>query len=74
MQLYIDRQLVVDRTGEGTRRPGSGSIELKAGMYPIRVLFYEGMGSEFLKIEYEGPGVNRQDIPGGALWREQNNS
>ena len=74
MQLYLDGQLVIDRTGERTRRPGTGSIGLEAGLHPIRVLFYEGMGSEFLQIEYEGPGINRQVIPGGALWRERDNS
>lgn len=67
-RLYINNSQVVNNDG----LHGSGSevnevVHLNAGVYPIRVTFFERGGSEVLNVKYRGPGVNKQDIPANVL-------
>jgi hypothetical protein len=39
-------------------------------MHPIRVLFFEGMGGESLEVQFEGPGLPRQQIPAIMLFQK----
>jgi signal transduction histidine kinase len=47
----------------------SGGVHLEPGMQPIRVEWFNGISGGALRLEYEGPGVARQQIPNAALWR-----
>ena len=49
----------------------SGQIALKAGTYPIRITFYQGMGGKGLEVSYKGPGVEKQQIPPQALFHAE---
>ncbi|MCA8990222.1 MAG: hypothetical protein KDA78_21420, partial [Planctomycetaceae bacterium] len=40
----------------------SESLELTAGVHPIRVEYFEAAGEESLTLEVEGPNIRRQDI------------
>ncbi|WP_299248684.1 PA14 domain-containing protein [uncultured Aquimarina sp.] len=65
--LTIDGTLVVDNDGNHAPRERSGMINLTAGIHTIVVLFYENFGGEVLDVEYQGPGIARQDVPFSIL-------
>lgn len=67
-RLYIDGKQVVDNDGTHGAEQESGNVELKAGERQIVVTYFEGGGGEELKVEWEGPGINRQEIPTDALF------
>jgi cytochrome c2 len=70
-QLYLAGTLVVNNDGTHATTEKKGSIRLKAGEHPIKVLWFNGGGEMFLKVSYEGPGLNKQEIPASALSTDQ---
>ncbi|KPL23737.1 MAG: hypothetical protein AMJ75_05450, partial [Phycisphaerae bacterium SM1_79] len=68
-RLYIGKTLVVDNDGTHGMQERSGQIDLKAGKHAVRVEFFEKIGGEGLEVRYEGPGLSKQLIPDGALYR-----
>jgi signal transduction histidine kinase len=62
---------VVDNDGIHGMVEKSGAAFLKAGRNPIRVEWFNGVEKYGLEVEYEGPGLSRQKIPGSALFRIQ---
>ena len=60
--LYIDGKKVADSDGIHPHSVSTGSANLTAGMHPIRVEYQQAYGEWTLTLEYEGPGVPRQDI------------
>jgi signal transduction histidine kinase/DNA-binding response OmpR family regulator len=61
---------LIDLDGLHGETEGSASVYLHAGWHEIKVLFFEHLNEEVLKVSYEGPGVPRQPIPSGVLSRE----
>jgi hypothetical protein len=41
----------------------SGKIRLKKGLYPVKIEFFEYTGEQALELFYEGPGIEKQNIP-----------
>jgi len=66
-RLYIDSTEVVENDYSHPMTEKSGQIALKAGIYPIKLTFYQGMGGKGLEVSYKGPGVEKQQIPPQAL-------
>jgi signal transduction histidine kinase len=60
---------VVENDGIHVATEQSGRIFLKAGMYPIRVDWFNRTGLYELEAFYEGPRQPRQKIPDSALFR-----
>jgi hypothetical protein len=46
----------------------SGQVALKVGLHPIRVEYFQGTGGSGLEVRYEGPGIEKQQIPTKALF------
>ena len=67
-RLYIGDRLVVDNDLPHPPLELGGQIRLKAGLYPITVTFFERDGAEVLEIAYEGPNLEKQEIPPEALF------
>jgi hypothetical protein len=65
--LYIGDEKVVDNDGLHGMLTASGRINLKAGTHRIRVGFFEARGGQDLKVMWQGPGLEMQKIPDGAL-------
>jgi signal transduction histidine kinase len=61
---------VVNNDGHHRAFFKSGSVFLAAGFQPIRLTWFNGYGLSALEVNYEGPGVGRQEIPAAALWRK----
>ena len=70
-RLMIDGQLVVDNDGEHATTERKGQIELKAGDHPMLVTYHNLGGPAELRVQWEGPGLNRQDIPPAFLTTDQ---
>ncbi len=60
--LYVDGQLVVNNDGDHGPMTKSGQIALKKGKYPFRVDYFENIGGELLKVEVEGPDLERSNL------------
>jgi hexosaminidase len=69
--LKIGGRMVVDNDGEHGDREIGGQIALDKGWHPIDLRFFDGGGGKFLTLQYEGPGVSRQNIPPAALMTER---
>ena len=67
-RLYIGDELVIDNDGLHGAFERSGSIRLQAGVHPITVTFFEAAGAELLKVFYEGPDLNKQEVPATVLF------
>jgi len=70
-RLWIGEQVIVDNDGLHGEAEKSGVIFLKAGKHPIRVAFFQGTGGRALTVSYEGPGLEKQEIPMSALFTEK---
>lgn len=61
-RLTIDGQVVVDNDGVHPHTVKSGKMKLTKGRHLIVADVFEHAGQESLKVEYEGPGIKRQDV------------
>ena len=58
---------------DGSHGPAerSGYVNLAKGYHPIEVdYFVDGSSSPFFKLDWEGPGISRQEIPPASLVRQ----
>ena len=55
-QLYLRDKLVVDCDGLHGRMAATGAVDMEAGAQPIRVLFFEAGGDEFLGMRWGREG------------------
>ena len=67
-RLHAGDQFVVDNDGLHGDAEMGGLIRLNAGLYPIRVTFFEKLGGEALKVFFEGPNLSKREIPPDALF------
>jgi len=70
-KLYIGDTEVVDNDGLHSHSESLGEIALAPGRHAITVLYFQGPVDKSLEVLYEGPGVDRQPVPGSALWRSE---
>ena len=61
---------VIDNDGVHSSLVRSESVFLAAGFQPIQLMWFNGPGQSLLDLEYAGPGLPRQRIPGNALWQK----
>lgn len=60
--VKIDGQIVVDNDGVHGGTEKSGTIQLAAKSYEVVIEFFEREGEEVIRVEYEGPHTERQDL------------
>jgi hypothetical protein len=65
--LLNNRELINNDGLHGSKEIGA-TVNLSAGKYPLKVLYFENTGSQFLKLEYEGPGISRRTVPAGSCF------
>jgi hypothetical protein len=68
-KLYVDGVTVVNNDGAHPLLEMSGTANLLAGLHKIRVEYFEAGGSAALITRYQGPGLLKQVIPPGVLFR-----
>lgn len=66
--LALAPAMLVDNDGNHASVTETGTVFLKAGFVPVALKWYNGLQECELALEYEGPGIQRQKIPGSALF------
>ena len=69
-RLYINNKLIVDNDGIHGTFTAEGKIELKKGKYPFMLDYFEGNYGEVLRVEVEGPEIQKQVLPVSMLFFE----
>jgi hypothetical protein len=62
-QLSVNSYKVVDNDGAHGLKEKSGKIYLNKGIHLIEVRYFQMGGGQGLCVSYEGPGINKQEIP-----------
>jgi alpha-mannosidase len=66
-RLWIDGKLAADHDGLHGSSPLRCDVPLAAGPHTILVEFFQHLGGADLKLEWSGPGIERQEVPATAL-------
>jgi len=66
-KLFIDGIEVVNNDGSHGAQTRQGNINLTDGYHTIEVLFFQGGGPFSLNVQYQGPGINKQNLPFSIL-------
>ncbi len=67
-QLYINERLIIDNDGAHGAATVAAPVEfLEAGDYAIDLSYFQNRGDRTLKLEVEGPGIERQELPPTVL-------
>lgn len=61
-RLIIDGKTIIDLDGIHPESENSKTVKLEAGVYPIRVLYFEGGGQRALKLDVESASSGRSSI------------
>ena len=67
--VFIDAKRIVNNDGDHGETEKSGHASLIAGEHSITVSYFQHGADALLKVEWEGPGFKRQEIPHDALTR-----
>jgi len=46
------------------------TISLRTGLYSIKQKYFQIGGGLFDQVDWEGPGIKRQEIPAGVLFHK----
>jgi len=68
--LWIHDAHILDDDFHHDGTPQSGTVRLKAGLHPIRVIYKHATGAHDIKLQYSGPGIALQDVPDSVLFRD----
>jgi len=66
-RLYIGDRLVVANDYAHGPTEKSGTVSLATGRHPIYVAYFELTVGEVLKVSWEGPGIQKSEIPTTVL-------
>ncbi len=69
-RLLVGGELLVDNDGVHGTRERSGYVALRAGLHPIELRFFQGAGGVSLKLEMDGPDMEKQEAPGRVLFHD----
>lgn len=66
-RLYVGSELVVNNDGDHGMTERNGKLTLKAGDHAIKITYYNHGGPAGLSVYVEGPGFDKNPIPGDWL-------
>jgi len=69
-RIWLHDRLVVDNDGHHGERRQQGKVPLRAGVHPIRIEWFNGVGPGRLEVRWSGLGVGRDvEVPASAYRR-----
>ena len=71
-RLYIDDYLLLNNDGLHPIVEVNKPVTLKAGLHPISVKYFQEGGRNGLIVSWEGPGIEKQEIPAAVLFHKKN--
>jgi len=72
-KLFINNSLIVNNDGLHASREKQGQVYLKKGLHPIKVTFFERMGSEILILKYSSDKISKRNLPESILLHDVDN-
>lgn len=70
-KLFIDNKLVIDHDGpHGADIEKTGKIKLSEGKHPIRLNYFQAGGGMYLRVQYSGPEIEKQEVPAMVLFQK----
>lgn len=73
-RLLIDDKLVVSNDTLHEERERSGYITLKTGKHALKLFYFQHQTLYALSLSYSGPGITKQQVPGGIFRKPDNAS
>ena len=70
-RLYLDDQLLINNDGLHPMVELNKSVTLKAGLHPISVKYFQEGGVNGLRVSWQGPGIEKQEIPSTVLFHKK---
>jgi len=67
-EMYLHDELFIDNDGLHPAVESFKTVALKAGKHPVKIKYFQGAGSEILKLLWEGPGIKKQEVPESVLF------
>jgi hypothetical protein len=69
--LIIDNKLIIDNDGlHGADAEKKGHVNLTMGRHPIRINYFQAGGGMFLRLQYAGPNIGKQEVPATVLFQK----
>ena len=69
--MYLGERLLVNNDGLHPAVESSQAIALKKGLHPISVKYFQEGGTHLLQVRWQGPGIDKQEIPDSVLFHEK---
>lgn len=70
-KLWVHDKVVIDNSGAHAMDEDSGSVELKAGYHPIKVVYFENKEVEGVRLAWEYEGQEKQVVPPSAFFHDE---
>lgn len=70
-KLWIHDKTVVDNSGAHAMDEDNGSVELKAGYHPIKVVYFENKEVEGVRLAWSYEGQDKQVVPPSAFFHDE---
>lgn len=67
-RVWVDEKLIIDDWNTHGVKSVSGTIELTAGLHPIRVEHFQGDRGAAITVYWEGPDFDKTVLSGDAVW------
>lgn len=67
-KFYFNNYELINNDGLHGTKDVSAKINLTAGKYPFRILYFEKGGDQSLKLEYESSGISRRIVPASLFY------
>lgn len=69
-RMIFNDKLLIDNDFNHDILLKRGSVLLKAGYYPIRIIFYQAGGGAFLDLKVNGPGIDKQGVGSNLIFHQ----
>jgi hypothetical protein len=70
-RFFIDGSCLINNDGLHPLTEIYKPISLKAGFHPISVKYFQEGGSNGLRVSWQGPEIEKQEIPASALFHKE---
>ncbi len=69
-KLIIDSNVVINNDGVHSQKLKTGTVHLKAGLHPIKVVYFDKLSGEVLDLQYSSSDFGKMKIPFNVLYRD----
>jgi len=67
-ELFIGDKSIILNDGKHGPQIFKAKMALQQGYHPVKVLYFEADGGQLLEVSYDGPGIQKQPVPGSVVY------